>query len=48
METGQLGHIEHMRINLTDAIYQEMTDNPDMRLPFLVFWPKVERELTPA
>lgn len=37
-----------MRANLTDPLYQEMTANPDGRLPFLVFWPKVRRELTPA
>ncbi len=40
--------LSDMRANLTDDLFQEMTANPDMRLPFLVFWPRVERELTPA
>lgn len=39
---------EQMRANLTDDVYQQMTANPDQRIPFLVFWPKVNRELTPA
>lgn len=36
---------EQMRANLTDEIYQEMTANPDRRIPFLVNWPRVQREL---
>lgn len=39
---------QQMRANLTDEVYQQMTANPDRRIPFLVFWPKVSRELTPA
>lgn len=39
---------DDMRANLTDELYQQMIANPDMRLPFLVYWPRVARELTPA
>jgi hypothetical protein len=37
-----------MRANLTDNLYEEMTSNPDGKIPFLVHWPKVQRELTPS
>lgn len=37
-----------MRANLTDSLFQEMTDNPDKLLPYAVFWPRVTRELNPA
>lgn len=40
--------VEQMRANLTDEVYQEMIANPDGRFPFLIFWPKVQRELSPA
>lgn len=35
-----------MRANLTDPLYEEMTANPDDRVPFLVHWPRVTRELS--
>lgn len=34
--------VADMRANLTDELYEEMTDNPDDRAPFLVNWPLVE------
>lgn len=41
-------YLTDMRANLTDDLYEQMTANPDARLPYLVVWPKVQRELSAA
>lgn len=33
--------MEERRAHLTDAVFQEMIENPDNRLPFLVNWDQV-------
>lgn len=37
--------VADMRANLTDPLYEEMTANPDARVPFLVDITLVELEL---
>ncbi len=44
--TTEAPFLADMRANLTDPLYEEMTSNPDERVPFLVNWPLLEAELS--
>lgn len=47
METDNQGiPLDERRANLTDELFEEMSRNPRLRLPFLVNWERVF--LTPA
>lgn len=46
MHTEPENPVADMRANLTDPLYQEMTANPDARMPFLVDMTLIDLELT--